>query len=114
MNKKIFYIVEKNLDWVISTRRHLHEYPELSEEEFNTQKYIIDFLESYNIEYEKIANTGIYARIRNGKGRKLAFRADMDALPLVEDNNLEFKSKNKGVMHACGHDVHMAVQMGVI
>lgn len=114
MNKKIQEIVKKNIDWVTEKRHYLHQNPELSECEYNTQKYIIDFLDSYDIAYEVLANTGIYAKIENGKGKKLAFRADMDALPLEESSKLEYKSKNMGVMHACGHDVHMAVQMGLI
>lgn len=114
MNNKIKKIVENNLEWLIEKRHYLHQYPELSENEYNTQEYIRKFLDSYDIPYEILANTGIYAYIKNGEGKKLAFRADMDALPLEETNELFFKSKNKGIMHACGHDIHMSVQMGVI
>ena len=114
MNKKIREIVDKNYEWIIDKRHYLHQNPELSESEYNTQKYIKKFLDSYGITYEILANTGIYAKIENGSGKKLAFRADMDALPLEETSDLEYKSKNVGVMHACGHDVHMAVQMGLI
>lgn len=114
MNENINKIVSENIKWVTDVRKYLHENPELSECEYNTQKYIIEFLKKYNVEYEILAKTGIHAWIKNKKGKKLAFRADMDGLPLTETSNLEYKSKNIGVMHACGHDVHMAVQIGVV
>ena len=111
------FIEEKSKElkeFLIKTRRYLHQYPELSEKEYGTKQYILNFLKENNIEYIEVLDTGIDAYINNGKGKKIAFRADMDALPLEEKNNLDFISKNKGIMHACGHDVHMAVQMGLI
>ena len=114
MNEKIRELLNENKQYLLKVRRHLHQNPELSEHEFETQKYIINFLEKYNVEYTILAKTGIYAKIKNGQGKSLAFRADMDALPLIENNNLEFKSKNEGIMHACGHDVHMAVQLTLL
>lgn len=113
INKLIFSIVEENLSEVIKHRRHFHKNPELSLKEYKTQEYIIEFLEKNNIEYRKVADTGIHAYIKNGEGKKMAFRADMDALPIQEENDFEYKSINDNVMHACGHDVHMAVQMGL-
>lgn len=114
MNK---YINEEFInikDFLIKTRRHLHKYPELGDKEYKTKQYILDILKENNVEYKEILETGIYAIIKNGNGKKLAFRADMDALPLHETNNLEYKSVNDNIMHACGHDVHMAIQLAVL
>lgn len=113
MNTFIKNEVEKIYDEVINHRRHIHENPELSEKEYMTKEYVIKFLKENNIEYKEVADTGIYAYIKNGQGKTLAFRADMDALPILEESDVEFKSKNNGVMHACGHDIHTSVQMGV-
>lgn len=98
---------------IIEIRRHLHAYPELSEKEYETQKYIISILEKYGIKYYKSADTGVVAYINNGNGKSMAFRADMDALPIQENTSLQFSSKNSGVMHACGHDIHLAAQLGI-
>ncbi|NYV28090.1 amidohydrolase [Streptobacillus felis] len=113
MNDFIINKVEEIFDEIVSHRRYLHINPELSEYEYNTSNYIINFLEKHNIEYKKVANTGIYAYIKNGLGKTLAFRADIDALPILEESDVDFKSVNNGVMHACGHDVHTSVQLGV-
>ncbi|WP_068267378.1 M20 metallopeptidase family protein [Caviibacter abscessus] len=113
-NKTIIDIVESNYDEVVSIRKHLHKYPELSEKEYETSKYIQNFLNKLGVKYKKVADTGLFAFIENGCGKKLAFRADMDALPIDEKTNVDFKSVNKDVMHACGHDIHMSVQLGVI
>jgi amidohydrolase len=106
---------EKYCQDVIEFRRHLHANPELSYQEFNTLKYVAQQLRSFGIEpKEGIANTGLLAEI-NGKNptkKTIALRADMDALPIVEANNVSYKSKNPGVMHACGHDVHTASLLG--
>lgn len=101
---------------VLEIRRHLHQHPELSFEEKNTAAYIISILEKENISYEKgIAGTGIIAHIegKNPSARMIALRADMDALPIVEENKKDYCSKNVGVMHACGHDVHSSSLLGV-
>lgn len=113
-NKAIIDIVESNYDNVVSIRKHLHKYPELSEKEYETSKYISNLLDKWKVEYKHVADTGIFAFIKNGEGKKLAFRADMDALPIDEKTDADFKSVNKNVMHACGHDIHMSVQMGLI
>ncbi len=100
---------------VIKIRRHLHAHPELSMQEFNTAGYIAAQLQSLGISFEQgVARTGIVARIegRNPEKHLLALRADMDALPVAEENNVDYKSKNPGIMHACGHDVHMAGLLG--
>ena len=108
---------------VIEWRHHFHEYPELSNREFETAKYIKSKLEDMGLNVETgIAHTGLIAMIRGQKeGPLMALRADMDALPVEEKLNLPFSSKVRtvyqgqdvGVMHACGHDAHMAVLLGV-
>lgn len=107
---------------VISWRRHLHEYPELSNREYETSRYIAQHLEALGIEVRKnVAHTGLVGILKGGKpGKVVALRADMDALPVVERADLPFASKVKstylgsdvGVMHACGHDTHVAMLMG--
>jgi len=110
-------------DQVIEWRRDLHENPELSNREFETAKKIAAHLESLGIETTTgIAKTGVVGILKGDKpGKTLALRADIDALPVTEKNNLEFKStktteflgSQTGVMHACGHDTHTAILMGV-
>ncbi len=97
-----------------SIRHHLHAHPELSFKEFETSKYIGEQLEAWNIPYKKIAGTGIEALIEGNDPsyKTLAIRADMDALPITEENNVDYKSQNVGVMHACGHDVHTTCLLG--
>jgi amidohydrolase len=100
---------------VIGIRRHLHAHPELSEKEFLTADYICSLLDSYGIPYTRnVGGNGIVGHIEgnNPGSRLLALRADMDALPINELNECEYKSQNPGVMHACGHDVHMASLLG--
>ncbi len=97
-------------------RRHLHRYPELSFQEFETSRYICTLLDTWGIDYEyPIAGTGILASLKGEKeGPLIALRAELDALPIEEETGLEFSSENTGVMHACGHDMHMAALLGVI
>lgn len=100
---------------VVALRRHLHANPELSYQEFNTAKYIAAKLKEFGLQpTEGIAGTGIVALIEGkNPGKKIiALRADIDALPITEANPVEYKSKNMGVMHACGHDVHTASLLG--
>ena len=100
---------------IIEIRRHLHANPELSEKEFNTADFICNTLEAYGISYlRNVGGNGIVAKIegRHPQNTTLALRADMDALPINELNDCEYKSLNPGVMHACGHDVHMASLLG--
>jgi len=100
---------------IVQIRRHLHANPELSEKEFNTSDFICATLDSYGIAYTRnVGGNGIVAKIEGHQPQTttLALRADMDALPINELNECEYKSLNPGVMHACGHDVHMASLLG--
>ncbi len=105
---------EANGKEIIAVRRHLHAHPELSYQEFNTVKYIADQLQNEGIDSVTIATTGLLAEIKgkNPDKKVVALRADMDALPIHEANDVVYKSKNPGVMHACGHDVHTASLLG--
>ena len=112
---KIKNLAKELLPEIISIRRHLHANPELSFEETETAKYICSVLKKENIDFKSgIAGTGIVATIKgnNSESRTIALRADMDALPIKEENKNEYCSKNMGVMHACGHDVHTASLLG--
>lgn len=109
--------VEEILPGVIADRRHLHQHPELGFQEFETAAFIVERLESLGLEDIRtgIAKTGVTALIRGtGKGadRVVMLRADMDALPIDEANDVEYRSQNAGVMHACGHDSHVAMLLG--
>ena len=100
---------------VVKIYHHLHQNPELSFQEFQTADFICQQLEKLKIPYKKgFAKTGIVATIicQNPLKKVVALRADMDALPVLEDLKLNFKSKNEGIMHACGHDIHMANLLG--
>ena len=99
---------------MLEIRQHMHQHPELSFQEDETAAYICSLLEQENIAFRKgIAGTGIVAVINGtGKGRIIALRADMDALPILEENTTPYRSLNDGVMHACGHDVHTACLIG--
>ena len=100
---------------VIASRRHLHANPELSYQEFATAKYVAEQLRSFGLSpKEGVATTGVLAEVkgRNPEKKIIALRADMDALPIVETNEVPYKSKVPGVMHACGHDVHTSSLLG--
>lgn len=100
---------------ITSVRRHLHAHPELSFEEFKTAAFVDEQLKSMGIaDVQTLANTGRVATIkgRNPEKKVVAMRADMDALPIQELNNVPYKSGNDGVMHACGHDVHTSSLLG--
>ena len=91
----------------------LHQNPELSEQEHKTQALVLAELEKMGIEAKPIADTGVVGIIRGGKpGKTVAFRADMDALPIQEETDLPYRSQNPGVMHACGHDAHTTILLG--
>lgn len=107
---------ENFLPELIRIRRHLHMYPELSFQEHQTQLFLKQELNAIGItDVTEIAGTGLAVKIEsNNKGACVALRADMDALPVEEANAIEYASKNKGVMHACGHDVHMTALFGAI
>jgi len=108
---------------VITWRRHFHQFPELSNREVKTAAYVAEHLKSLGLEIQTgVAHTGVVALLKTGKpGPVIALRADMDALPVTEKDNLPFASKERttfngqetGVMHACGHDAHTAILMGV-
>ena len=98
---------------VTELRRTLHSHPELSGEEKETRALIMKELERLGIEVHTFRDCyGVMGVLRNGNGRCIAIRADMDALPVTEETGLPFASENHGVMHACGHDVHMALALG--
>ncbi|MGR5591270.1 M20 metallopeptidase family protein [Peptoniphilus grossensis] len=107
--------VRKINNELIEIRRDFHMNPDLSYEEKRTSKKIMEYLDKWDIKYEtNFYNNAIIATIGNNKtNKKIGFRADMDALPLVEKNNYEYKSKNEGIMHACGHDAHMTILLGL-
>ena len=96
---------------LIKTRRDLHQIPELGFKEYNTQRYIVNALSKMNCKLFLI-NTGVVAFFNNGKEKTLAYRSDMDGLAIKEENEVEYKSKND-CMHACGHDAHMALALGI-
>lgn len=113
--EKIKSLSEQYSGEVIQSRRHLHANPELSYQEYNTARYVADQLKSFGIiPQEGIATTGLVAQIagKNPGKKSIALRADMDALPIVETNDVPYRSKVTGVMHACGHDVHTASLLG--
>jgi len=115
--------ISKNLNTIIDLRHQIHQYPELGNREFKTAKLVAEHLRSLGIEVEtNIAYTGVVGVLKGNKpGPVVAVRADMDALPVTEETDLPFKStvkttyldKEVGVMHACGHDIHTSVQLGV-
>ena len=98
----------------IEIRHHLHAHPELSYQEFETSRFIQEKLSSFGIPFETKASTGVVGLIKgkNPSSRIVALRADMDALPIMEENNVPYKSTRPGVMHACGHDVHTTCLLG--
>lgn len=99
---------------VVAMRRHIHANPELSFQEFKTADFICKKLDEYGIPYKRnIAKTGVVGFIKGKvEDKVIALRADMDALPIVEQNQVPYKSLNTGVMHACGHDVHTSILLG--
>jgi len=99
--------MEINNNFIIKTRRELHEIPEASLKEYKTVKYIEDFLKERGIEYNYVTETGIVAFIKGRNSLILGIRADIDALEITEETGLNFTSKHSGFMHACGHDFHM-------
>jgi amidohydrolase len=116
IKKRIKDLSSKLYEQTVSNRRHLHMNPELSFKEYNTCEFVWKKLEDIGIsDKQKLADTGIVALIKgnNPDIKTVALRADMDALPITELNDVPYKSKNEGVMHACGHDVHTASLLGV-
>ncbi len=114
LQQQIRSLAKKYGDEFIGIRRHLHAHPELSYQEFETSKFVQQKLSSYDIPFEIMATTGVIGLLkgRNPEKRVVALRADMDALPIIEENDVEYKSTVPGVMHACGHDVHTSCLLG--
>ncbi|MGB9851935.1 MAG: M20 metallopeptidase family protein [Candidatus Kapaibacteriota bacterium] len=109
----LFHEIDNIFNVVVEIRRTLHSNPELSFKEFRTAENIQNFLSNIGIKSTRIAETGIVATIGKSNDEKcIAFRADIDALPIQEETNLPFASKSPGVMHACGHDMHTSVLLG--
>lgn len=114
LKEKINSLVAQYNDTFIAIRHHLHANPELSYQEFATSSFVQQQLQALEIPFTVLANTGVVAIIegKNPGKRIIALRADMDALPIQEENEIEYKSQNKGIMHACGHDVHTTCLLG--
>ena len=97
-------------EYLVSVRRHLHMYPETGFNCVNTSKFIEEELKSFKVDkIEHVGKHSLVATINNGKGKTIGLRADFDALNITEETNLEFASKNVGMMHACGHDAHTSM-----
>jgi amidohydrolase len=112
--ERIKVLSSKHFTRMVKLRREFHQYPELAYDEFKTAERVAKELKRLGIRVKTgVAKTGVVG-VLNGKrkGKTLALRADMDALPITEQTNLPYKSKNKGLMHACGHDAHMACVIG--
>ncbi|MEO7922532.1 MAG: M20 family metallopeptidase [Chitinophagaceae bacterium] len=114
MQETIKTLAKKYAPEFIAVRHHLHAHPELSYQEFETSKFVQTKLKELAIPFEVKATTGVVGLIKgkNPEKRVIALRADMDALPIKEENDIPYKSTNGGVMHACGHDVHTACLLG--
>ncbi len=122
-DRKIQRAVRKHIAAILELRHQIHQYPELGNREFKTAELVANHLESLGMEVQTgVAHTGVVGLLKGGKpGPVVAVRADMDALPVTEDTDLPFKStvrttylgNDVGVMHACGHDIHTSVQLGV-
>ncbi len=115
MKEKIKALAAKYASDFVANRRHLHTNPELSFQEYETQKFVAEQLRGMGLAPQALANTGLVALLegKNPSTKVVALRADMDALPILEANDVTYKSTNPGVMHACGHDVHTASLLGV-
>jgi len=98
--------------YIINMREYFHESPELSFKEYKTADRIEKELKDMGLEPKRITETGIICDIKGNGNKTVAIRADIDALPVTEENNVKYVSKNKGVMHACGHDTHIAMLLG--
>ncbi|WZL72754.1 amidohydrolase [Clostridiaceae bacterium 35-E11] len=106
-------IIEENKQYIIDLRRDFHMYPEESWKEFRTEKKIKEALDAIGIPYRSLGEVGVLGTIEgHKKGKVVCLRADIDALSIEEKTDLPFRSKNQGVMHACGHDGHIAILLG--
>ncbi len=114
LKERISHLANLYAPDLVAIRRHLHAHPELSYQEFETSKFVQQQLSDIGIPFTIKANTGVIGLLKGKYPEKriIALRADMDALPILEENDLPYKSKNEGVMHACGHDVHTTCLLG--
>jgi len=114
LKEKIQQLAAQYANEFIEVRHHLHAHPELSYKEFETSAFVQQKLKGWNIPFTVMATTGVVGIIegKNPSKKIIALRADMDALPIIEENKVPYKSKNNGVMHACGHDVHTTCLLG--
>jgi amidohydrolase len=114
LKERIRHLAKQYAPETIDIRRHLHAHPELSYKEFQTSAFIQEKLKGLGIHFEIKATTGVVGMIqgKNPEKRIIALRADMDALPIREENNIPYKSRNDGIMHACGHDAHTSILLG--
>ncbi len=114
LKENIQSLAKKYKEEFIAVRHHLHANPELSYKEFETSKFVQSKLTAFGIPFTVMAETGVVALIegKNPSSKIVALRADMDALPILEENDIPYKSTKPGVMHACGHDVHTTCLLG--
>lgn len=115
MKEEVHQLAKENVQDIITIRRHLHAHPELSYQEYKTAAYVAEQLKAIDVTpTEGVADTGLTALIegKNPTKKVVALRADMDALPITEANDVPYKSKHEGIMHACGHDVHTSSLLG--
>ena len=114
MENKLLQEAKTLSPWLKEIFFHLHQNPELGRQEYKTQAFVLAKLRAMGIEGQPIADTGVVATIYGGKpGKTIAFRGDMDALPIQEETDLPYRSQVPGVMHACGHDLHTTVLLGL-
>ena len=97
---------------LVTIRRQLHQNPELGFKEFKTSALVQEQLQALDIPFEGVAETGVIGTLKKGEGPTIVLRADMDALPILEDTDLPFHSLSPGIMHACGHDLHTTMLLG--
>jgi hippurate hydrolase len=114
LSEKIRQLASRYADEFINVRRYLHAHPELSYQEFETSAYVQEHLKELGVPYSVMATTGVVGIIEGQEpsSRVVALRADMDALPIQEANDIDYKSTRPGIMHACGHDVHTSCLLG--
>ena len=109
----MFQQAQDILPQLVEIRRHLHQWPELSFEEYETGAFVAKTLHDLGIPHDtEVARTGVIGYLGGGDGPTIALRADMDALPILEENDVPYKSRRPGVMHACGHDAHTSMLLG--
>ena len=111
-----FDISQEQADWLVATRRQFHQIPERGYQEEKTARTICEILDGLKVPYEsRIGTTGVVARLKaKREGKRVAYRADMDALPITEAADVPYRSQHPGCMHACGHDGHVTVALGII